>query len=43
MLIPAAYQPGHLPGVLFRIATEGNLILKRVSRLDAFSAYLNRT
>ena len=42
MLTPEAYQRRHLQRALF---PEGkrNLILKRVSRLDAFSAYLNRT
>ena len=39
---PPTYQPGCLPGVLPAYAV-GYLILKRVSRLDAFSVYLNRT
>ena len=39
---PPTYQPGCLPGVL-PVYTVGYLILKRVSRLDAFSVYLNRT
>ena len=36
------YQPCSLQGVLPAYAV-GYLILKRVSRLDAFSVYLNRT
>ena len=39
---PPTYQPGCLPGVLLPY-DMGYLILKRVSRLDAFSVYLNRT
>ena len=39
---PPTYQPGCLPGVLPAYAV-GYLILKQVSRLDAFSVYLNRT
>ena len=35
---PAAYRRGHLPRPY-----NGNLILKLASRLDAFSAYPNRT
>jgi hypothetical protein len=41
-LISVAYQPTHLVGVLSAEA-EGNLILGRVSHLDAFSAYPIRT
>ena len=39
---PPTYQPCCLQGVLLAYAM-GYLILKRVSRLDAFSVYLNRT
>ena len=39
---PPTYQPCCLQGVLPAYAV-GYLILKRVSRLDAFSVYLNRT
>ena len=41
-LTPAAYQPGSLPGTLPAYAV-GNLILRSVSRLDAFSVYPIRT
>ena len=41
-LTSVAYQPTHLVGVLSAEA-EGNLILGRVSHLDAFSAYPIRT
>ena len=41
-LTPAAYQPGSLPGTLLAYAM-GNLILRSVSRLDAFSVYPIRT
>ena len=41
-LTPPTYQPCCLQGVLLAYAM-GYLILKRVSRLDAFSVYLNRT
>ena len=42
-LTPAAYQPGSLPGVLSPSCDgQGNLILERAWRLDAFSAYRNR-
>ena len=37
-----AYQPSHLLGV-FRGLRPGSLILRRVSHLDAFSAYPIRT
>ena len=33
-----AHRPGRLPGA-FRACALGNLVLKRASRLDAFSAY----
>ena len=39
---PPTYRPCCLQGVLLAYAM-GYLILKRVSRLDAFSVYLNRT
>ena len=39
---PPTYQPCCLQGVLLPFGM-GYLILKRVSRLDAFSVYLNRT
>jgi hypothetical protein len=39
---PAAYQPGHLPGVLPRLGV-GMLVLGRDSRLDAFSGSPVRT
>ena len=39
---PPTYQPCCLQGVLLAYAM-GYLILKRVSRLDSFSVYLNRT
>ena len=39
---PPTYQPCCLQGVLLTFVM-GYLILKRVSRLDAFSVYLNRT
>ena len=39
---PPTYQPCCLQGVLLTYVM-GYLILKRVSRLDAFSVYLNRT
>ena len=42
MLTLAAYQPGSLPGTLLAYAM-GNLILRSVSRLDAFSVYPIRT
>ena len=42
ILTPAAYQPGSLPGTLLAYAM-GNLILRSVSRLDAFSVYPIRT
>ena len=38
----AAYQPGSLPGTLLAYAM-GYLILRPVSRLDAFSVYPIRT
>ena len=41
-LTPAAYQPGSLPGTLLAYAM-GNLILRLVSCLDAFSVYPIRT
>ena len=39
----SAYQPGGLPGAFSVLADKGNLILGRVSRLDAFSVYPFRT
>ena len=41
-LTPVAYQPGSLPGTLLAYAM-GYLILRLVSRLDAFSVYPIRT
>ena len=41
-LPPPTYQPCRLQGVLLTFVM-GYLILRRVSRLDAFSVYLNRT
>src|ERR671916_353070 len=38
-----AYQPSVLAGGLTPVAGVGDFILKRVSRLDAFSGYLFRT
>jgi hypothetical protein len=38
MLTPLTYQPDVLSGVLLAYAM-GNLILRWVSRLDAFSVY----
>ena len=38
-----AYQPDHLSGDLTRNTPVGTLILKRASRLDAFSGYHNPT
>jgi len=38
-LTPAAYQAGSLPAVLLPCG-KGDLILKQVSHLDAFSGYL---
>ena len=43
MLTPVAYQAGSLPAVLPLLRGEGDLILELASRLDAFSAYQNRT
>ena len=37
------YQPGHLPGAFRDLAIQGDLILWRVSRLDAFSVSPFRT
>ena len=42
VFISVAYQPSHLLGILVPEGT-GNLILGRVSHLDAFSAYRCRT
>ncbi len=41
-LHPVAYQAGGLPAVLLPYGM-GDLILGRVSHLDAFSGYLDRT
>ena len=38
-----AYQPSRLPGGLTPTKWVGDLILKRASRLDAFSGYPSRT
>ena len=42
MLTPVAYQRGHLPRP-FSPEGDGILILEPASRLDAFSAYPDRT